>query len=168
MKAASELCSTAGNKPELAWSIREWLGMAHSCQGVVGSMKGRKSVPEGEEDASTQPACRTVVNMVLETSQQETYRDSPRAWSLSQPHPWQRPSEWGTCPEESQGEVIRWVRKGQWPRGTSVWAQSVIVCDWWASFFLGIGSERQMKWFPPPLTSGGLTSEGSGRETSWE
>lgn len=74
MKAAGELCSTAGNKAELAWSIRAWLGMAHSCHGVVGSMKGRKSVPQHEEDASAQPACSAVVNMVLETSHQETHK----------------------------------------------------------------------------------------------
>lgn len=30
-------------------------------------MKGRNSVPEHEEDASTQLACRAVVGMVLET-----------------------------------------------------------------------------------------------------
>lgn len=76
MRAAGELCSTAGKKTELAWRIRAQLGMAHSCHDVVGSMKGRKSDPEDGEDASTQPACRTAVNMVLETSHQA--RDTQR------------------------------------------------------------------------------------------
>lgn len=46
--------------------------MAHNYHGVLGSMKGRKSVPEHEEDALTQAAGRAVVDMVLETSHQET------------------------------------------------------------------------------------------------
>lgn len=41
--------------------------MAHNYHGVLGSMKGRKSVPEHEEDALTQAAGRAVVDMVLET-----------------------------------------------------------------------------------------------------
>lgn len=108
----------------------EWPIAAVMSQETWSVMKGRKSVPEDAEDASTQSACRTVVNVALETSRWQTDADSLRARGLSQPHPCHLPNDLGTPPEERKGEVGEKL----WLSGSSVWAQSITLCDWWISF----------------------------------
>lgn len=145
--------------------------MAHSCHDAMGDMKGdegQEICPWGWGGCLNSTCLQNCCEHGIETSHWQAHWDRCRAWSLSQLHPCHLPSDLGTSLEERKFEVIRWARERLWSSGSSVWVQSITVCDWWASFFLGIASESWMKWFPPPLTSGGLTSEGSGRETIWE